>query len=120
MIRHSLLAGFATLALLSAPAMAQNITTLNNTAAGIGNVAQQKAFTMQKGGGMFGGPNAINLGNTAAGVGNLAQQQATVIQKTPRVGPLGVPFGGPNMFDANNVAAGVGNLAQQKALGLQR
>ena len=121
MIRHSLLAGFATLALLSAPAMAQNITTLNNTAAGIGNVAQQKAFTMQKGGGGFlGGPNAINLNNTAAGVGNLAQQQANVIQKTPRVGPLGVPFGGPNMFQANNLAAGVGNLAQQNAFGLQK
>ena len=120
MIRRSLLAGFATLALLSAPAMAQNITTLNNTAAGIGNVAQQKAFTMQKGGGFLGGPNAINLNNTAAGIGNLAQQQATVMQKTPNVGPLGVPVGGPNMFQANNLAAGVGNLAQQKAFGFQK
>ena len=120
MIRTALLTGFATLALLSAPAMAQNITSLNNTAAGVGNVAKQNAFTMQKGGGALGGPNIIGMGNTAAGVGNLAVQNGMVIQKTPRVGPLGVPFGGGNQFEANNLSAGVGNFAKQKAFGIQK
>ena len=120
MIRTSLLAGFATLALLSAPAMAQNITSLNNTAAGVGNVAVQNAFTKQSGGGFLGGPNIISMGNTAAGVGNLAVQNGTVIQKSPRVGPLGVPFGGGNQFQANNLSAGIGNFAKQNAFGIQR
>ena len=120
MLCPSLLAGFAALALLSAPAMAQNVTSLNNTAAGIGNVASQNAFTRQSGGGLPGGPNAITLNNTAAGVGNLARQSATVTQRSPAMGPLGIPFGGANMFDANNTAAGVGNLAKQRVLGIQR
>ena len=120
MIRTSLLAGFATLALLSAPAMAQNITSLNNTAAGVGNVAVQDATTMQRGGGFLGGPNIIGMNNTAAGVGNLAVQNGTVLQKSPRVGPLGVPFGGGNQFQANNLSAGVGNFAKQNAFGIQR
>ena len=120
MIRTTLLAGFTTLALLSAPAMAQNITSLNNTAAGVGNVAKQNAFTMQRGGGLLGGPNVVTMGNTAAGVGNLAVQNGTAIQKTPRVGPLGAPFGGGNMFEANNLAAGVGNFAKQNAFGIQK
>ena len=120
MIRTTLLAGFATLALLSAPAMAQNITSLNNPAAGIGNMAVQNATTMQRGGGLLGGPNIVNMGNTAAGVGNLAVQNGTVIQKTPRVGALGVPFGAGNQFQAGNLSAGVGNLAKQNVFGIQR
>ncbi|MCW2240969.1 hypothetical protein [Azospirillum canadense] len=111
MIRHSLLAGFATLALLSAPAMAQNVTSLNNTAAGIGNLAKQNTFTMQQGS----GPNYIDMSNTAAGIGNVAKQKGMVFQQTPSG-----PFGGTNAFNANNLAAGIGNVAKQKVFAIQK
>ena len=142
MIRHSLLAGFATLALLYAPAMAQNITSLNNTAAGIGNVAQQKVTGVQKSGGAPGfggpgvgapgvgvpgfappgfgfgglaGPNGVSVANTAAGVGNVAQQKVKSVQ-------LG---GAPGLFGGNsgsitNLAAGIGNVAQQSVTTIQK
>ena len=114
MIRHSLLAGFATLALMTAPAMAQNFASVNNTAAGIGNKAIQGATVVQKGGGLFGGPNIATVGNTAAGIKNKAQQGAVVLQGSPGL------FSGPNIFNAQNLAAGVGNYAGQKVLGVQR
>ncbi|HYH17662.1 MAG TPA: hypothetical protein VD995_09770, partial [Azospirillum sp.] len=72
MIRHTLLAAAAVLC-LSAPAMAQNVVSANNTAAGIGNVAVQQAMTKQFGGGLFGGANTASINNTAAGIGNVAK-----------------------------------------------
>ncbi|HYD68709.1 MAG TPA: hypothetical protein VED21_24765, partial [Azospirillum sp.] len=72
MIRHTLLAAAAVLC-LSAPALAQNVVSANNTAAGIGNVAVQQAMTKQfGGGGLFGGSNTASINNTAAGIGNVA------------------------------------------------
>ena len=81
MIRTSLLAGFATLALLSAPAMAQNIASISNTAAGVGNVATQDATVMQRSRGAFAGPNIASVSNLAAGGGNFAGQGALLRQR---------------------------------------
>ncbi|HYH37242.1 MAG TPA: hypothetical protein VD860_03395, partial [Azospirillum sp.] len=109
MIRTSLLAGFATLALLSAPAMAQNVANVSNTAAGIGNVAEQSATVLQKGKGLFAGPNTASVSNTAAGIGNFAGQSALVMQKSKG------PFSGGSTATVGNTAAGIGNQALQGA-----
>ncbi|PWC52756.1 hypothetical protein [Azospirillum sp. TSO22-1] len=116
MIRTSLLAGFASLALFAAPAMAQNVSNISNTAAGIGNTATQSVTTMQRGGGLFAGPNVANVANTAAGIGNTAAQGATVLQRSGGR----VPFGGPNFANVSNLSAGIGNFAGQGALVRQR
>ena len=59
-----------------------NGVSIANTAAGVGNVAQQKVKSVQLGGapGLFGG-NSGSITNLAAGIGNVAQQSVTTIQK---------------------------------------
>jgi len=59
-----------------------NGVSVANTAAGVGNVAQQKVKSVQLGGapGLFGG-NSGSITNLAAGIGNVAQQSVTTIQK---------------------------------------
>jgi hypothetical protein len=114
MIRTSLLAGFATLALLSAPAMAQNVSNVSNTAAGIGNFAGQNALVMQRSKGLFSGGSTATVGNTAAGIGNTAVQGATVMQRS------GGLFGPANAANVQNLAAGIGNFAGQGAFVRQR
>ncbi len=59
-----------------------NAVAVSNTAAGVGNVAQQKVKSVQLGGapGLFGG-NSGSITNLAAGIGNVAQQSVTTIQK---------------------------------------
>jgi len=133
MLRLSLLSGLAAVALFTAPAMADglkiggfnsNIGTVNNTAAGVGNVAGQQVTGVQVGSpygykpGYYykGGVNS-NIGtvnNLAAGVGNNAQQSVTGIQ-------AGGGFGGfnSNLGQANNTAAGVGNFAGQSVTAIQ-
>src|SRR5688572_9478762 len=102
MLRLSLLSGLAAVALFAAPAMAdglkvggfalsnQNIGSVSNTAAGVGNFAGQSVTGIQTGtptgfvkpGFGFGSTNS-NVGsvsNLAAGVGNTAGQSVTGIQ----------------------------------------
>ncbi|RUQ58465.1 hypothetical protein EJ913_31395, partial [Azospirillum doebereinerae] len=63
MLRTALLSGFATLALLSAPAFAQNVSSITNTAAGVGNFASQSAMTKQFAGrGVLGTSNSAEVG----------------------------------------------------------
>ena len=59
-----------------------NATSISNTAAGVGNVAQQKVKSVQLGGAPspFGG-NSGSITNLSAGIGNVAQQSVTTIQK---------------------------------------
>ncbi|SMH61965.1 hypothetical protein [Azospirillum agricola] len=151
MIRTILLSGFA-VALLSAPAMADNVPvrpgafpgfgglastnvgTSTNTAAGIGNNAQQRVMTMQgtPGGGLAGGGLvnplvSTNVGvatNTAAGIGNSAQQRVLGMQGNGVQVGLNMTGRGPlvstNVDLATNVAAGLGNVAGQRGLARQR
>jgi hypothetical protein len=106
-LRLSLLSGLGALTLFSGAAMADgpkfggynygyqygygyapksfgtnsNIGTVNNSAIGVGNVANQSVTGIQAGGG-FGGFNS-NLGqanNSAIGVGNVANQSILAIQ----------------------------------------
>ncbi|WP_431856965.1 hypothetical protein [Azospirillum sp.] len=108
MIRTPLLAGFATLALLSAPAMAQNINQ------GRAPALTPRAMPMAPGFGGLASTNVSNATNLAAGIGNSAQQRVT-----------GVQGGGPgslvstNVGTATNVAAGIGNSAGQSVGGIQ-
>ncbi|MGF7177865.1 hypothetical protein [Azospirillum doebereinerae] len=114
---------------------ATNVGTTTNTAAGIGNTAQQRATGMQSGpmgsgpGVGFGPLVSTNVGvatNTAAGLNNTAQQR---VLGSPGVGN-GVQVGlnmtgrGPlvstNVDYTTNVAAGLGNVAGQRATGLRR
>ena len=114
MIRTSLLAGFATLALLSAPAMAQNVN--KHMPAGAGNHAGQRIVGAPVAPGLAGlaSTNVSNATNVGAGIGNTAQQRA-----------IGVQGGAPgslvstNVGTATNVAAGIGNTAGQQVLGVQ-
>ena len=59
-----------------------NGVSIANTAAGVGNVAQQKVKSVQLGGGpgLFSG-NSGSITNLSAGIGNVAQQSVTTIQK---------------------------------------
>ena len=116
MIRTSLLAGFATLALFAAPAMAQNVSNISNTAAGVGNVAVQDVTTLQKARGGFAGPNLSSVSNTAAGIGNYAGQSALVMQKSKGL------FGAPNLAAGHDNFAGRGrdNFAGRGAFVKQR
>jgi hypothetical protein len=131
MIRRTLLAAaVATLAAsaFAGPVLADGLLTggralsntnsfsANNTAAGIGNVAQQGAFVTQQGpgGGRFGGGALVNssnaqINNTAAGIGNKAVQGVDLVQRGSGRGAL---FNS-NQLDANNTAAGIGNFARQ-------
>jgi hypothetical protein len=131
MIRRTLLAAaVATLAAsaFAGPVLADGLLTggralsntnsfsANNTAAGIGNVAQQGAFVTQQGpgGGRFGGGALVNssnaqINNTAAGIGNKAVQGVDLVQRGSGRGAL---FNS-NQLDASNTAAGIGNFARQ-------
>ena len=139
MIRRTLLAAaVATLAAsaFAGPVLADGLLTggralsntnsfsANNTAAGIGNVAQQGAFVTQQGpgGGRFGGgalvnSNSAQVNNTAAGIGNKAVQGVDLLQQGGgRRGALV----NTNQFNANNLAAGIGNVARQDLFVTQR
>ena len=119
----------------ASPLAGTNVGVNTNTAAGIGNKAQQQSFGMQQGGGQpvgfpFGPGAAFGAGggaplvstnvgvntNTAAGIGNKAKQGAAGVS---------VGFGrGGSLVDTNvnvntNVAAGIGNAAGQGVLGRQ-
>lgn len=144
MLHRSLGAALAVFALLSAPAMAQNIPAQNfpaaqnfpglvgtnvtnsmNLAAGVGNTAKQRVTGVQSS--PFGSlvdTNVTNSTNVAAGIGNVAKQQATGVQGNGvRVG-LNFTGRGPlvttDVTTAANVAAGLGNVAKQRTLGVQR
>lgn len=131
MIRRSLLAA-ATLALLAGPAMADSTLSVNNTAAGIGNVSRQLVMNQQAGGGLFGGTNVATINNTAAGIGNVATQG--VLNQQVAGGkvlghpgrPMGAPMvglpglGGTNTAVVGNTAAGIGNKAVQDATIFQK
>ncbi|CAO3433849.1 hypothetical protein [Azospirillum doebereinerae] len=114
---------------------ATNVGTTTNTAAGIGNTAQQRAAGAQSGpmgagpGVGFGPLVSTNVGvatNTAAGIGNSAQQR---VLGSPGAGN-GVQVGlnmtgrGPLVSTSvdytTNVAAGLGNVAGQRTGGLRR
>ncbi|MBP2312532.1 hypothetical protein [Azospirillum soli] len=95
-----------------------NVGVATNTAAGIGNKAQQQVIGIQQGSG-FGNPLVnTNVGvatNVAAGIGNKAQQSVTGVT---------FGFGRGGLMDTNvgvntNVAAGLGNFAGQSVFGLQ-
>ena len=87
MIRTSLLTGFASLALFAAPAMAQNISDISNTAAGIGNTANQSALVMQKSKGSFAGPNVATVTNLAAGISDQPLNHEEVLEAGQAAGP---------------------------------
>ena len=107
MIRTPLLAGFATLALLSAPAMAQGINQ------GKPHALTPRAMPMAPGVAGLAGTNVSNATNLAAGIGNSAQQRVTGVQGGP--GSLVTT----NVGTATNVAAGIGNSAGQQVTGIQ-
>jgi hypothetical protein len=136
MLRLSLLSGLAAVALFAAPAMAdglkvggfalsnQNIGSVSNTAAGVGNFAGQSVTGIQTGsptgfvkpGFGFGGTNS-NVGsvnNLSAGVGNTAVQSVTGIQSG-----FGKGLFNSNLGSASNLAAGVGNTAIQDVTAIQ-
>ncbi len=101
-----------------APTTNTNVGVATNTAAGIGNKAQQQVIGIQQGSG-FGNPLVnTNVGvatNVAAGIGNKAQQSVTGVT---------FGFGRGGLVDTNvgvntNVAAGLGNFAGQSVFGLQ-
>lgn len=106
-IRTPLLAGFATLALLSAPAMAQGIPQ------GKAPALTPRVLTTPGFAGLA-STNVSNATNLAAGIGNSAQQRVGSVQS-----------GGPgslvstNVGTATNVAAGIGNSAGQRVGGVQ-
>ncbi|MCW2236432.1 hypothetical protein [Azospirillum canadense] len=107
-----------------------NVGVNTNTAAGIGNKAQQQSLGLQQGGFPFGPGAAFGAGggaplvstnvgvntNTAAGIGNKAKQG---------VAGVSIGFGkGGSLVDTNvnvntNVAAGIGNAAGQSVFGLK-
>ncbi|HYG90224.1 MAG TPA: hypothetical protein VD978_28660 [Azospirillum sp.] len=147
MIHRSLLAGLATLALLSAPAMAQNlngkrpaglapgafaglastnVSNATNVGAGIGNVARQQAAGVQSGSskGSLVSTNVNTATNVGAGIGNTADQKLLGFQGNGVGVGLNFTGRGPlvstNVNAASNVAAGIGNTAGQKTLGIQR
>ncbi|MCW2240867.1 hypothetical protein [Azospirillum canadense] len=134
MLYRSLGAAVAVLALLSAPAMAQNIpnglvgtnvTNSMNLAAGIGNTAKQKTTSLQASPfGSLVNTNVANSTNVAAGIGNTAKQKTTGIQGNGVHVGLNFTGRGPlvstDVSTAANVAAGLGNVAQQRNLGVQR
>lgn len=104
-----------------APLTNTNVGVATNTAAGIGNKAQQQVFGFQQGPGAgFGGSPLVNTNvgvatNVAAGIGNKAKQNVTGVS---------VGFGKGGLVDTNvnvntNVAAGIGNFAGQGVFGLQ-
>lgn len=145
MLRTILLGGL-TAALLSAPAMADtlprrgglpgpgfgltstNVGVATNTAAGIGNTAQQRVGTLQSGPATGFGPLvSTNVGvatNTAAGIGNIAQQRVLGVQGNGVQVGLNMTGRGPlvstNVDLTANVAAGLGNTAGQRAITRQR
>ncbi|HYH17229.1 MAG TPA: hypothetical protein VD995_01310 [Azospirillum sp.] len=126
MIRRSLLAA-ATLALLAGPALADSTASINNTAAGIGNVAGQFVMNKQSSGGLFGGSNTATINNTAAGIGNVAKQSVLNHQSAGGKPLLGAPkaapmlgLGGSNTAVLGNTAAGIGNKAVQGATVFQK
>ena len=119
MIRTALLTGFATLALFSAPAMADGIAPMGQPM--MHPFAPKMAAPLVKPMGMpFAGAglastNVNNATNIAAGIGNKANQQAATMQS-------GSPFGAlvsTNVNTATNVAAGIGNTANQQMLAHQ-
>ncbi|HYG86728.1 MAG TPA: hypothetical protein VD978_10750 [Azospirillum sp.] len=147
MFHRSLLAGFATLALLSAPAMAQNldgqraaglapsafaglvstnVSNGTNVGAGIGNVARQQATGVQSGSpfGSLVSTNVNTATNVAAGIGNTADQRLLGVQGNGVQVGLNFTGRGPlvstNVGIGTNVAAGIGNSAGQRLLGFQR
>jgi hypothetical protein len=136
MLRLSLLSGLAAVALFAAPAMAdglkvggfalsnQNIGSVSNTAADVGNFAGQSVTGIQTGsptgffkpGFGFGATNS-NIGsvsNLAAGVGNSAFQSVTGIQAGFGKGLFNSNFG-----SASNLAVDVGNVASQDVTAIQ-
>jgi len=131
MIRRSLLAA-ATLALLAGPALADSTLSVNNTAAGIGNVAGQFVMNKQSGGGLFGGTNTATINNTAAGIGNVAKQGVLNHQSAggnPMLrapGAVAAPMAGlgglgsSNTAVLGNTAAGIGNKAVQNGTVFQK
>ncbi|HYD66066.1 hypothetical protein [Azospirillum sp.] len=128
MIRRSLLAA-ATLALLAGPALADSTLSVNNTAAGIGNVAGQFVMNKQSGGGLFGGTNTATINNTAAGIGNVAKQGVLnqqsaggnpMLRAPGAVAAPMVGLGGSNTAVLGNTAAGIGNKAVQNGTVFQK
>ncbi|MBP2292012.1 hypothetical protein [Azospirillum rugosum] len=112
-----------------------NVGVNTNTAAGIGNRAQQQTLGFQQGGFPFGPGAAFGAGggaplvstnvgvntNTAAGIGNKAKQGVAGVSIDFGKGGFGR---GGSLVDTNvnvntNVAAGIGNSAGQGVFGLQ-
>ena len=131
MFRTALIAGLTAIALVG-PAAAgslsnQNIGTVSNTAAGVGNTAVQsvtgvqtqayKPYGYRPGHGpALSNSNLGSATNTAAGIGNVAGQNVQAYQYGGGHGSL---FNS-NIGHASNTAAGIKNQAYQSVTGIQR
>jgi len=111
MIRTPLLAGLATLALLSAPAMAQNV----HQGKAPGLTPRVVAAPAMPGFGGLASTNVSNATNVGAGINNVAQQRVLGVQS----GAPGGSLVSTNVGTATNVAAGINNTAGQHVTGMQ-